>query len=211
MELSGLPWFDIFVGLILLISAVAGFYRGGTREMVTALALVLAAVVAVFGLKWSGPIGRNLIDPDWLGTVTAGLIVFLAVYGVLRIAGSGIIQGIQRTQVLGTLDRIVGLGFGLIRALVVLGAFHLAFHAATPPDRLPGWMTKSAFYPLNKASGATLMAVMPKGLDIAQKLKPSFDEAVRDGSKSPGGDSVDARGYDPRERGRLDDLVEKSR
>jgi len=206
-----LPGFDIVVGLILLVSAGVGFYRGGTREMVMALSLLLAAVVALFGLRWSGPIGRNLIDPDWLGTVTAGLIVFVALYGLLRITGAGLVSRIRNTQVLGMLDRFVGLGFGLIRALVVLGAFHLVFHAATPPDRLPRWMTGAAFYPLTAAAADALKAFAPKGQDMADKLKPALDDAVRDSSKTAGGDSGGAQGYDPRERGGLDDLVEKSR
>ncbi|UTP37922.1 CvpA family protein [Phenylobacterium sp. LH3H17] len=211
MGLDPLPWFDIIVGLALLVSAGVGFYRGGTREVVTALALVVAAVAAIYGLRWSGPIGRNLIDPDWLGTVSAGLVVFVAIYGLLRITGAGMVRKVRDMQVLGMLDRLIGLGFGLIRAVVVLGAFHLVFHAATPPDRLPKWMTGAAFYPLTRASADTLKAMAPKGFDMADKLRPSFDEAVRDGSKSAGGDSRDAQGYDPGERGGLDDLVEKSR
>ncbi|WP_309643233.1 CvpA family protein [Phenylobacterium sp.] len=206
-----LPWFDIIVGLMLLISAGVGFYRGGTREVVTALALIVAAVAAVYGQRWSGPIGRNLIDPDWLGTVVAGLMVFVAVYGLLRITGAGLVRRVRDMQVLGIVDRVIGLGFGLIRALVVVGAFHLVFHAATPPDRLPRWMTGAAFYPLTRAAADTLKAIAPKGLDMADKLRPAFDDAVRDGSATVGGDSRDAQGYDPRERGGLDDLVEKSR
>lgn len=211
MGLNGLPWFDILVGAILLVSAVMGYIRGGTREMVTALALVLAAALAIFGLRWSGPIGRNLIDPEWLGTLTAGAIVFLAVYGLLRITGAGMVRRVQDMAVVGTVDRLVGVGFGAIRALIVLGAFHLAFHAATPPDRLPRWMTGAAFYPLTRAAADTLRAIAPRGLDMAQTLKPSLDEALRDGSATPGGDSTGAQGYDPRDRGGLDDLVEKSR
>ncbi|MDP3853278.1 CvpA family protein [Phenylobacterium sp.] len=211
MGLGPLPWFDIVVGLILLVSAGAGLIRGGTREMVTALALILATVIAVFGLRYTGAIGRDLIDPDWLGTLTAGLVVFVAVYALLRITGAGMVRKIQGIQVLGMLDRIVGLGFGLIRALVVLGAFHLVFHAATPPNRLPQWMRGAAFYPVTRAAADTLKAFMPKGLDLADKLRAPLGEAVRDGSTTAGGDSRDAQGYDPRDRGGLDDLVEKSR
>jgi membrane protein required for colicin V production len=153
MGMNDLPWFDIVVLAILVVSAGFGFVSGATREMVRALSFVLAAVIAIYGLRWSGPIGRELIDPDWVGTVLAGLIVFVVVYAALRIGGGGLARGVQSTQVLGILDRTVGLGFGLLRALVVLGALYLAFNAATPPDRVPKWMTGAALYPLTKASG----------------------------------------------------------
>ena len=209
--MNGLPWFDIVVLAILLTSAGFGFVSGATREMVRALSFVLAAVIAIYSLRWTGPIGRDLIDPDWGGTVLAGLVVFVVVYAALRIAGGGLARGIQSTQVLGILDRTVGLGFGLLRALVVLGALHLAFNAATPPDRVPKWMTGAAFYPLTSAAAKALKAFAPKGLDMAGKLAPSIGDAVREGSATDRGDSADAQGYDPRERRRLDDLVEKSR
>ncbi|MDP1600008.1 CvpA family protein [Phenylobacterium sp.] len=209
--MNGLPWFDIVVLAILLTSAGFGFVSGATREMVRALSFVLAAVIAIYGLRWTGPIGRDLVDPDWGGTVLAGLIVFVVVYAALRITGGGLARGVQSTQVLGILDRTVGLGFGLLRALVVLGALHLAFNAATPPDRVPKWMTGAAFYPLTKASGEILKAFAPKGLDMADKFAPAVEDAVREGSATDQRDSRDAQGYDPRERRGLDDLVEKSR
>ena len=211
MGVEGLPWFDIVVLAILLASAAFGFFSGATREMVRALSFVLAAIVAIYGLRWTGSIGREAIDPEWLGTVVAGLVVFVLVYATLRITGGAMVRGVQNTHVLGVLDRSIGLGFGVLRALVVLGALHLAFEAATPADRVPKWMTGAAFYPLTSGAARVLRAFAPKGLDMADKLAPSIGDAVREGSTTERGDSGGPEGYDPRERRRLDDLVEKSR
>lgn len=206
-----MPWFDIIVLAVLLTSAAFGFFSGATREMVRALSFLLAAVIAVYGLRWTGPYGRGLIDPDWAGTVLAGLAAFIVVYATMRVTGGAMVRGVQSTHVLGVLDRSIGLGFGLLRALVVLGALLLAFQAATPADRVPKWMTGAAFYPLTNTAANLLKAFAPKGLDMADKFAPSIGVAVRDGSATQRGDSRDAQGYDPRERSRLDDLVEKSR
>ena len=206
-----MPWFDIIVLAVLLTSAAFGFFSGATREMVRALSFILAAVLAIYGLRWTGPIGRSLLDPDWAGTVAAGVVVFILVYATLRVTGGAMVRGVHSTHVLGVLDRSVGLGFGLLRALVVLGGLMLAFQAATPADRVPRWMTGAAFYPLTNTAAHILKAFAPKGLDMAGKLTPSIGEAVREGSATDRGDSADAQGYDPRERRRLDDLVEKSR
>lgn len=206
-----MPWFDIVVLSILLGSAALGFFSGATREMVRALSFVLAAVIAVYGLRWTAPLARETIEPAWLASVVAGLVVFVVVYATLRITGGAMVRGVQSTHVLGVLDRTVGLGFGLLRALVVLGALHLAFEAATPADRVPKWMTGAAFYPLTSASANLLKAFAPKGLDMADKLAPSLGGAVREGSATERGDLGGAQGYDPAERRRLDDLVEKSR
>lgn len=198
-----LTQFDWLALALLLTSGVAGFIRGAAREVVTVVSFVLAAVIALFALRYSGPIGRDLIDPDWAGNVAAIAVVFLAAYLVLRLVGAHLAQRVQSTQVLGFLDRSVGLAFGLIRAVVVLGAFYLAFTAATPSERMPRWITGAAFWPLTQAAGETLEAFAPKGLDMAGRLKPAFDESGRDNAES--------RGYDAPERRAIDDLVEKSR
>ncbi|MFN3522431.1 MAG: CvpA family protein [Phenylobacterium sp.] len=198
--------FDIIALSLLAVSGIAGFVRGGAREMVTVLALIGAAIASVYALRFSGPLARQAIDPDWAATVSAVLVVFVVVYIVLRLVGGGLAEKIQATEVLGFLDRTAGLGFGLLRALVVLGAFNLAFNAATPPERVPRWISGAALYPLTTAAAQVLKAFAPKGLDMADKLKPAIADAMN------GGDGTSTQqGYDSRERSGIDDLVEKSR
>jgi membrane protein required for colicin V production len=206
-----LPWFDIIVLTILVVSALMGFFRGAAREMLTVGAFLAAAFGAVYGLRYTGPVARNMIDPDWAGTVGAGVVTFLVIYIVLRLLGAGLAQRIHSAQGLGLLDRSIGLGFGLIRALILLGAFNIAFNAATPPERTPKWMVGAALYPMTSAAARVLKSFAPRGLDMADRLKPALDQAVHDGSVNAPRDSSGARGYDARERGHIDDLVEKSR
>jgi membrane protein required for colicin V production len=203
--------FDIIVLSILLASAGIGFWKGAAHEMVAVLSFLIAAVVAVYGLRLTGPIGRNLVDPDWLGTVAGMVVTFALVYGGLRLAGGSLANQLQQSQLLGLMDRTVGLGFGLIRAFVLLGAFNLAFTAATPPSLMPKWLTDATFYPMTTAAGTVLKTFAPKGWNMAGKLTPAIADAVRDGSANSPRDSEGGRGYDARDRGEIDDLVEKSR
>ncbi|MDP3176205.1 MAG: CvpA family protein, partial [Phenylobacterium sp.] len=143
----------------------------------------------------------------WAGDVAAVLATFVVVYIVLRLFGASLARRIKGAEVLGMLDRSVGLGFGLVRALVVLGAFNLFFNAATPPERVPRWISGATLYPLTTAAGRVLITFAPKGRDLAGRLKPAFDDAVSDGTR----DTPAREGYDARERGDIDDLVEKAR
>jgi membrane protein required for colicin V production len=199
--------FDYAVIVVFLISAIVGFFRGAAREVVTVLAFLLAAMAAMFGLPYAGPIGRKMIDPDWAGDVAAGVIVFLVVYVVLRLLGAGVVRRIQDTEVLGALDRSVGLGFGMVRGFVFLGVLNLLFNAATPPDRVPRWISGAKLYPLTTASGRLLAAFAPKGKDLAGRLKPALDRASGHGGR----DSEADGSYDARDRKQIDDLVETSR
>lgn len=198
--------FDIIVLVLLGISAAVGFARGAVREVVALVALVFAAGLAVFGLPGFGPLFRKVIHPDWLGTTAAIVVVFGVAFVALRLIGAGMAHSVQKTQVLGFLDRSLGLLIGLARGLVVLGALFLMFNAATPEDLRPRWITGAHTWPLASAMGRVLDELAPKGLDVAGRLKPAFDRAVRDGQ----GDRTETDGYEARQPS-VPDRPERSR
>jgi membrane protein required for colicin V production len=184
--------FDIIVFVLLGISAAVGFARGAVREIAALVALVVAAGLAVFGLPVFGPMFRHAVHPDWLGTVASLVIVFTVAFVALRLIGAGVARHVQNTQMLGFLDRSLGLLIGLARGLVVLGALFLMFNAATPEDLRPHWITGARTWPLASNMGRLLDELAPKGLDVAGRLKPAFERAVRDGS----GDRTTTDGYE---------------
>jgi membrane protein required for colicin V production len=184
--------FDIIVLVLLGISAAVGFARGAVREIASLVALVGAAGLAVFGLPLFAPIFRTVIQPGWLGTAAALVVVFVVAFLALRLIGGHLAKQMQSTQMLGFLDRSLGLLIGLGRGLIVLGALFLMFNAATPQDLRPRWMTEATTWPLAANMGRLLERLAPQGLDIADRLRPAFDRAVRDGS----GDRTTTDGYE---------------
>ena len=177
--------FDLVVVILLLVSGLVGFVRGATRELITVLAFLGGALAAVFALRFTGPIARAAINPEWAGNAVAILIVFLAVYILLRVVGANLTKRIHQTKALGSVDRFAGIAVGAVRALVLIGVFHLVFHAATPAERLPTWMTESASYPLSGAAAAGLKVVAREGAEKTDGLAPALRDAVVDG-RSPG-------------------------
>ena len=81
--------FDLAAGLVLVVSVLVGWIRGATREVTTVAALVAAAaIIAIFALRFSGPVARQAIHTPWLANIAAILMVFAAVYILLRVAAS---------------------------------------------------------------------------------------------------------------------------
>ena len=205
--------FDFIVVLVLIVSGLIGFIRGAAREVVTVLAFILAVVVAVIGLRVTGPLARHAIHPNVLANAVAILVVFAAAYILMRALGLKLAQSIHHTEVLSVFDRTIGVGFGLVRALVLLGMFYVIFNAATPAEREPSWIKDAAFYPLTGAAGHMLMALAPKGSAVADKVGPVLEQAVKEGSSDKGSSppASEGKGYDERARKGVDDLVEKTR
>jgi membrane protein required for colicin V production len=212
MGLSHLTQFDLIVAILLLMSAGVGFARGAIREVAAMVALVAAGFLAIYGLPSVTPLALHFIHTRWLAATAALVGIFVLVYGLLRLIGAGIAREVQKAHVLGTLDRVIGLGIGVVRGLVVLGGFYLMFNAATPQDLRPHWITGSASWPVAQSMGKLLNDLAPKGLDLAGRLKPAFDRSFKAGAAKGGsGDRNAVSGYDARDRGDIDDLVEKSR
>lgn len=199
--------FDYIVLGLLLISAIVGFARGAAREVVAVAALLGGAAAALFGLHYARPIADRLIHSHWFALAAALLLLFLAGYIAVRLIGAALVRHVHGTNVLGALDRTAGLLIGLVRGLVVLGALKLMFVAATPVDLQPRWITQARTWPLAADMGRLLESLAPKGLNAADRLKPAFEQAVREPSR----DRTATEGYDARQRGEVDDLVEKSR
>jgi membrane protein required for colicin V production len=187
--------FDIIVLVLFAISAAVGFARGAVREIVALAALFLAAGLAIFGLPAFAPLFRHAIHPNWLATLAALVVVFGVAFVALRLIGAGIARAVQSTQMLGFLDRSLGLLIGLARGLIVLGALFLMFNAATPQDLRPHWITGARTWPLASNTGRLLQSLAPQGLDLAGRLKPAFARAVHDAS----GDRSTTDGYEARE------------
>ena len=200
--------FDIIVGVILLLSALIGLARGAMREMTNVAAFVLAVFIAVFGLRFSGPFMLRSIHIVWAANIAAVVVVFLVAYIVLRVVGGMLTGQVRGAPGIGPLDRILGLGFGLVRGLVLVGVIALLLGFIFPGDRMPQGIAEAKLFPLAHASAMALKAVAPK---VAPTLSDNRQDDQSGGAPpSGGGQNLDS-GYTAAARKGLDEAVEKSR
>ena len=206
--------FDIIALLILGVSCVVGLVRGALREVTTVVAFVVAVFVALLSLRFTAPLARAAVHPAWAANAVAVIVVFLAAYLLIRVLAGALTRTVHDTQILGTADRLIGGAFGLLRGLVALGLMTLLFHAATPPEQVPGWISEAKLHPLAEMSATALRTLAPKGLSIAHRLSPALSKAVRSGGDPSQGDSSSQSpetGYSHAAEKGLDDVVEKTR
>ena len=174
--------FDLIALLILAASGLIGFARGALRELTTLVAFGAAVAISLFALRLTGPLARHVVHPAWLGNAAALLVGFIVAYMAVRMLGAGLSRAVHDVHALSGVDRVAGLGIGLVRGFVVLGVFQLVFAAATPPERMPRWISHAALYPAAADSGKALKALEPGGLAMAGKLAPTLQKAVTDGA-----------------------------
>lgn len=177
--------FDGIAGSILVISALFGLARGATREVTTLLALILSLFIAAFAARLVSPLLAHMIRISWMAHAVAMLLIFVVSYAILRTLGGLLTSGVRNAGLSG-LDRILGLGVGLGRGLLVIGLMGVLIAAAIPAQRVPAWISQAKLYPLAESAGAVLRAAAPQGAKMTHELAPILADGAPDPAQQGG-------------------------
>lgn len=151
---------DIIVLLLIGGNGVIGFRRGFVAEALSMVALALA-IVAV--RLFHAPVTSLL--SGFIGTEGgAATLALVLVFGSTWFVGKFLAQKAgtsTRKSLLGPLDRILGLGFGALKGLLIATVafvgFAILYDTLYGEDaRRPEWMRHSRTYPLLNASGKAM-------------------------------------------------------
>lgn len=218
---------DIFVLVLVLLSALVGLMRGLIREVLSIASWVAAALIAWWLLPRATPIAANLlqgISPQpVVHQIAAGATVFIVLLIVFAIV-SHLIASLVEGSVLGAIDRSLGFIFGIARGVILAGLAYLGiFWAAPPPAQgqpvTPPWtwirearslnlLEQTAEFLRNLAPPEFRMAPPP----VQGRATPTFQDAIR-GLATPT-PNTPARsgesGYAPSDRQQVDRLIQGS-
>ena len=181
--MAGLTFLDILVLLALGAGVVTGTVRGFVQEILSLGALILALMALRLG---HAPLTAALSGR--VGTDSgASVLAFAAIIGVVWGGGKYAANQLgarSRSSVIGPFDRILGGGFGVLKALLIATTafmavslvYDVACGSAAPR---PEWMTDSRSYPLLRATGAALSQVVAARLaDDPVPAPPGSNAAI---------------------------------
>jgi len=163
----------IFLG-VLLFSLFMGVARGGTREIITLIAFFVALLISFWIKPW-------LVATFHLGVAWGYLsvvVIFVGCYFGIRYLGHSLSDKLHKDRATNIIDRGLGFAFGVVRALLFLGVFHLIFSAVTPIERQPNWFRAAKVYPLSVWCAKTIQHVLPSGTKYANQIAPSVAQKM---------------------------------
>lgn len=168
---------DIVVIVIILISSIVAFLRGLVREVLTILGLGGAALTALI----AGP----KLAPGIEGWLTGGLPedseaklwgfvpydiaamcfayigLFVITLIVLSIISHYIAKSVHAVG-LGPVDRSLGVVFGVVRGLLLIGLLYMPFHMLMEEKDKEDWFASSHSYGYVEQVSEILVGFMPK-------------------------------------------------
>ena len=136
---------DVFFLIIIGISALVGIARGFTKESLSLIGWAVAGFAVYFLTPMVNPIMKNYIASDILSNVVSGLAVLLVVCVFWVLAVDKISSSIRQSK-LSPLDRIFGLGFGILRGALVVILLVMMVSALIPEDSKKGMFAESKLF-----------------------------------------------------------------
>lgn len=180
---------DIIVFASLVISAAISFMRGFIRETLTILGVVGGMGAAYFGGPLLNPFMRSALgvvegeDPKRLFdiipyTLVADAasygIIFITVVIILSLVSHALAETV-RSVGLGSLDRTLGVFFGLARGILLLGLLYLPFHLLFSAEQKEQYFkdSKTIFY--LEQTAAAISSLLPD--NTREKLQSESEKA----------------------------------
>jgi uncharacterized membrane protein required for colicin V production len=151
---------DFLVVTVIVVSAAYAAYRGLMSETLTIFAWAAAAFATLYFGPWLIPMARNMIAARWLAPAAAYAGVFMVVFIPLSFMSHRFSQSVKNSPI-GPLDRGLGIAFGVVRGLVVVGLAYLAFTYFTPIRQQPGWLLTARTLPVMQSTAQVLLSVIP--------------------------------------------------
>lgn len=160
MSIVSFSFLDVAVVGIVLVSAIYATYKGLVAESLAIFGWVAAAYATLYFGPWCAYWMSGMITPEWLGEIVGYALVFLVVLLPLAFASARISDNVKKSQV-GTLDSVLGTGFGILRGVAIVGIAYLLFTAAVPLSSQPDWVTHARTMPAIRVSAEIVASLIP--------------------------------------------------
>ncbi len=206
MDMTG---FDIVVLLIVGALAALGAIRGFVTEILTLLAWVAAVVALELFYPAGKLIAAGMVGSEVAAAAIAFVVIFFGTFFLFRFVGR-LLGDRTKRSVIGPIDRVLGLGFGAVKGLIVVSLVFLVVtrgHALIwgGNEKLPEWLLAAKTEPL---LDITSRAIIDYAEDRQEGLGLGDDRPRTAPEDQHYSDTSGGEGYTHEERDALDDLLD---
>jgi membrane protein required for colicin V production len=143
-----MSYIDIILGLLLIFAAISGFRKGLIVELVSLAALILGIWGAIeFSGVTSEFLTENLnLKTEYLNIISF-VVTFIVIVILVHIVGN-VIDKIVETAMMGFLNKLAGMVFGVLKSALILSVILVIFDKIDEDVQIlsPEAKTKSKLY-----------------------------------------------------------------
>src|SRR5471032_2123351 len=151
---------DVLVILTVIASAGYAAWKGFLSETLTIFDWLAAAFGCLYFGPYLVPMMRGVVATPWLASLIAYAVVFLIVFIPLSFMSHRFSETVKNSPI-GPLDRALGIAFGVVRGLILVGLAYLAFTYFTPIREQPEWLLTARTLPLMQETARVMLSAVP--------------------------------------------------
>ena len=164
---------DVVFLIIVGISALVGIVRGMTKEVLSVVGWVLAALALYFLVPIVDPIMQQYIASKTLCSIVSGIAI-LIVFCIVWLLTADRLAAVVRSSKLSAVDRILGFVFGAARGAIIVILIAVMITALIPAQSKEGVFAQSQYFKLANNTAEPLKAMIPD--EWVDKAKAKMDE-----------------------------------
>ena len=162
--------FFVLTGLFM----IQGSYKGFVLSLLSASKWVLAYVITIYLFPKIKPYFEGLLDSEYVLDISIGVILFILIIFAILLINKAISKVISYTG-LGTVDKVFGFFFGIIKSYVLIVCLFTALDVVYDSKKWPLNLKDSLTFPWVEKGSIYLIKVFPN-----QKQYNDAKEKVED-------------------------------
>ncbi|MCE2926748.1 MAG: CvpA family protein [Rickettsiales bacterium] len=176
--------FDLAVIGVMAISCLIAFFRGLIKEILSLVAWIGAAVVAVYYYAPAAEFMQAYFKSKSVAGLAAGLSLYIGALIVFSIINLVIIKTIKQGGETGMLDNMLGLLFGAFRGAFIISLAFFMITLVVAKDEYPDWIKESVTHPYAEKGALILTRIAPERMaelsGLHKKAKEEAEKRLRE-------------------------------
>lgn len=152
---------DVVILIGVAVSMLVAFIRGFVKEVLSIIGLILFVVLTIYLSPLFVPWMNQYIASKPMAQFVVFLMIMAIFYAVWIIGTDKLIMRI-RTSTLSFMDRLFGLIFGFIRAVIILGFCFLVVKVVLPEELKDGALKESKYFMMAGTCSEWLEKMLPE-------------------------------------------------
>lgn len=145
--MENLPFttFDLIVLAVILLSAIMAFSSGFVRSVLFVASWVGAVLIATAVFPHARSYGRDIIPEPMIADIATAVVIFVVVLIILSVFSDAVSKAVSGSAFRGV-DRLLGLGFGLVVGGILVSLGYLVYCYVVPKAQQPKWVMEAKSY-----------------------------------------------------------------
>ncbi len=171
---------DVFILIIILISALIALNRGLMKEVLSIIGWFLGIVAVIYLLPYVQPLMENHVESETMAVISSSFAI-LIVFFVVWIYLTAIVIGKVRDSKLSGMDRVLGLFFGILRAFLLIILFNILIGWIIPEESQPEVFKQSKYFQLAGSFAEPIEKLIPQSARDKVHMQVSIEKEVAPG------------------------------